>query len=1459
MASTITRDASERTWPRRLPAPGTLLLALVAFVPLLATQPGQVGADTKTYLYLDPSRLLSRAAWMWDTNIGLGTVTHQNIGYLWPMGPYYWLMDTIGMPDWIAQRLWLGGIIFAAGMGIRFMLKELGWVSAGVTVASFSYALSPYLLHYGARISVILLPFAGLPWLIGISSKALRKGGWRWPAAFALITLTVGGVNATSLLLVMLGPLLWFVHSVFVSKEVRLGRAIAVGLRITFLTAITSMWWIAGLTLQGAYGIPILDYTETYFVVANAALATELARGLGYWFFYGRDALGAWLSPAERMVENLPAVVLSFALPVAAITAGVLTRFRNRGYFALIAVTGLVIGVGAHPWDSSSPFGALFGAWTETETGLAFRSTPRAIPLILLGFAVMAGAGVAALSNWRPSWRLPIAGAALLAICLNQWALFGGEMVDRNLKRDENLPEYRLEAAAAMDEGSPDTRVLETPGADFASYRWGNTVDPITPGLIDRPFAARELIPYGTPNSADLMNAFDIPLQQGSLDPESIVGMAQLLGVGTIAHRADIQYERFRTPRPRNLWHTLSGIDGLGQPSTFGDDVANEAVDILPLDDEVALGTPNDWADAPAVSLFDLEEPRAMLRTVDGSSPTVMSGDGEGIVNWAASGALDPDRPILHSASYAADTAGLVDLIETQGTQLVVTDTNRRSARRWGSVRDNDGYTERAGEAALDPDPGDSRLEKFPDATDEHFTVSEQWGGATLSASGYGNPVSYTPADRAAKAMDGSADTAWRVGAFDEVRGEFLEIDLDSPAKSSTITILQSQPPGNRWITEMAVSLDGTDPVVVSLDETSLNPPGQQIDLPSAGYSTLRLTVQEANVGVLDRYVGVSDVGIAELTIPGVEPVMEVIRPPTDLLSSAGPEAIDRGLSYVFTRRRADPAEVVVRDEEATLSRLIQEGNGRSYNLFGKAGAATDMSDETLAMILGLAPPTEAGLAVGSSAALAGDLRSRAPFALDGDPATAWQTPVNGSLGASIEIRSGETISFDSLSLDLINDGLHSIPTKLAVSADGNEPTIVDVPVAVTTQDTDRGEFSSVKVDLPEMSGSVVTVSIAELAEATSLDWFSGNKTVLPVGIAELGIGPTVILPAEGAPVDPSCRDDLIQIADKPMAVRIDGTVEQVLNGDLMEYQTCDRVEIALEQELLTTSAGHDTGYNLEQVVLASAAGGTPGPNTITSGPEPAEAAPATSVDNPSRLDWTVDVDGAQDPYWVMLGQSFSPGFSATTSDGADLGEPQLVNGYANGWLVDPAELGPDVTINITWTPQRLIWIALAASAIGVLICLLALFLPIRLLAGKPIEVVRSMRVSGIGPGYSDGNILSAGRALAWGGATGVAAWLLAGWPVGLATGIVVTVALGAKRGQTVLRVLAIASFAAASAFVVLKQFRNDYVIDFNWMNQFEITHAWTLLAFALLLADPLVSHLRARVGPQEPDADSES
>ena len=77
-----------------------------------------------------------------------------------------------------------------------------------------------------------------------------------------------------------------------------------------------------------------------------------------------------------------------------------------------------------------------------------------------------------------------------------------------------------------------------------------------------------------------------------------------------------------------------------------------------------------------------------------------------------------------------------------------------------------------------------------------------------------------------------------------------------------------------------------------------------------------------------------------------------------------------------------------------------------------------------------------------------------------------------------------------------------------------------------------------------------------------------------------------------------------------------------------------------------------------------------------------------------------VHVDGADEPFWLVLGQSENAGWRATTN-GATLGDRTLVDGYANGWLVDPTEESFDVVLE--WTPQERVWASLWVSLAGVI------------------------------------------------------------------------------------------------------------------------------------------------------------
>ena len=102
-----------------------------------------------------------------------------------------------------------------------------------------------------------------------------------------------------------------------------------------------------------------------------------------------------------------------------------------------------------------------------------------------------------------------------------------------------------------------------------------------------------------------------------------------------------------------------------------------------------------------------------------------------------------------YSASYP--TAAALRARVAPGTTLVVTDENRDRARIWSSVLDNVGYTEQAGEKPLVDDPNDARLPVFPGEPADALTTTQQRGVKTIQASAYGNTITYTPEDRAAR------------------------------------------------------------------------------------------------------------------------------------------------------------------------------------------------------------------------------------------------------------------------------------------------------------------------------------------------------------------------------------------------------------------------------------------------------------------------------------------------------------------------------------------------------------------------------------------------------------------------------------------------------------------------------------------------------------------------------------
>jgi hypothetical protein len=76
-----------------------------------------------------------------------------------------------------------------------------------------------------------------------------------------------------------------------------------------------------------------------------------------------------------------------------------------------------------------------------------------------------------------------------------------------------------------------------------------------------------------------------------------------------------------------------------------------------------------------------------------------------------------------------------------------------------------------------------------------------------------------------------------------------------------------------------------------------------------------------------------------------------------------------------------------------------------------------------------------------------------------------------------------------------------------------------------------------------------------------------------------------------------------------------------------------------------------------------------------------------------------------QEPSWLILGESWNKGWRAEC-DGRDLGEPEVVDGFANGWRVDRGCRN----VAFTFGPQGVVNAAYVVGGLGCLLLAVALF-----------------------------------------------------------------------------------------------------------------------------------------------------
>jgi hypothetical protein len=249
------------------------------------------------------------------------------------------------------------------------------------------------------------------------------------------------------------------------------------------------------------------------------------------------------------------------------------------------------------------------------------------------------------------------------------------------------------------------------------------------------------------------------------------------------------------------------------------------------------------------------------------------------------------------------------------------------------------------------------------------------------------------------------------------------------------------------------------------------------------------------------------------------------------------------------------------------------------------------------------------------------------------------------------------------------------------------------------------------------------------------------------------------------------------------------------------------------------------------------------------------------------------------------MGQSINAGWVATIN-GRSQGPPVLIDGYANGWRVDPANLksalhNGTVTVMLQWAPQRRVLIGLVISALSILACLFLAFLPRRWrrlvrrhrrnTSGGHRNGLRSTVPMGTSTGKADirqerARVMDpdddeAPQLVVPFGTEGTRTSLLASMGIGMATGAVAGIitlpatgaivgaatiaALMVPRARTLLGMAAAACVLAAGIYVVARQGSAHIPAGGSWPSQFEPANSLAWAGVVFLGADATVEVVR--------------
>ncbi|HEY5396047.1 MAG TPA: alpha-(1-_3)-arabinofuranosyltransferase family protein [Trebonia sp.] len=1241
-------------------------LGFVAFSFALAfwQMPGRATSDTKIDLYVDPVRFLKSVASVWTYTTDLGEVhSAQYGGYLWPMGPFFALFHILGLSPWVVERLWLGAVLALSVWGLLKLLDVLIGRPRGVAhlVATAFYLLNPYTVVFTARTTITLLGYAALPWLLLAVYHGVRTHrGWRawwWPAAFALIfDSTGGGVNAAVVFFMAVGPVVLMVYEPAMG-HVRWRAAGAFFARAVTLSVLASLWWILALLVHVRFGINFLQYTEQPRTIWGTNSITESLRLMGYWTSY----LGAgyptsrfaYFSDGPTLLFDVPVVAATLILPALACLGFVWSRrWRYGPFFMLMVLIGVVIMAAGFP-DGTPLRRVMEYVYYHVAVVSFLRTVDKAAPLVALGLACLLGlaAGVAwarlrALRLSRLRRPALIAAPLILAglIILASLPLWQGSAPDRQITWSR-IPSAWTDVGHSLDAHLPvNSRAVVLPGQVFGFYKWGGTVDPILPRLTNRPVAIRYETPYSDLHADDLLVTIDTLVQQDRLFAGQLKPLLALIGARSVVSGTDDDTIRSGAVDPSIAALGLS-TQGLGAPRNYG------PVSAVP----AAAGNIDPTQRLAEVRQFSVPAGRGIVH-VDQGRDTVVDGSAAGLADLAAFNALAPDGPIF----YAGDlSTRAIRTAAGSGANIVITDSNRRQVFSPQYTQQNVGPVLTAGTPITNTE---AEIDPFIARGTDAQTVTVLRGAAYLTApSEFG--FNQFPELMPIAAFDGNLNTSWVPYSGLTPAQRWLQIGFTRPRNIAAIDVYP---------------LDGSHATVTALQVgariVSVHPGWNRIAVNAHDVSSLRIRI--AHVIEPRQHGGPG--GITEIRIPGVS-ISQALRTP--LLASkalAGQNLSHAGLTFLFARTTGDdpfrrdryvdePVQnslADAEDPESQIDRVVFAPATRAYSVDARVTPATTAGDDVFDRLAGVR--TSARFT--SSSRFQNEPRYRASGAFDANPATAWVglwiRPAAPPPWIAWTTR--RPITVRRLTIAPAQLPVRH-PTEVRLSWPGGSSPALAV-----------GPGGSVVLPQPARAGSF---RLTVLAAAFPAGLTARQRLVRAVGIGSLSVPdlPAVNVPHQGT-VTGACGIAAVMVAGQRVPLRVAGTVGQMDAGLPLAAAACGAtVTMPAGIRYVSSVPGN---FSIDLLRL-----GSPAP-----APLPAPAAggrvivPGT-LGQYSVTHVTVDL---RRPTWLVLGESYDSGWQASC-DGRSLGAPQVIDGYANGWIAPAAchhvtfRFGPQSGVNLSY------------------------------------------------------------------------------------------------------------------------------------------------------------------------------